>query len=237
MIGWKGRDRMPVRFFKKAENNLCFQFWNCVDLFYDMRICGRSLVRYVPSVFRDDKAGVGSTGSQSTHYVILKRIFSNVHLSSDDAFLDIGCGKGRVLAFLVSQKCPCPLYGVELNEAVGKEAEKWASRYKQISIIIGDAFLLDYNKFTVLSLARPFLPKTFYNCVDLLESTLTHPITLIYWYDQQSGNYLKNRSGWELQTTETVERINGIKISSAYLRYSIWTFDPQKKESSCIGPE
>lgn len=52
----------------------------------DKRICGQSLVKYVPSISRDDKNSVGGTGSQSTHYVILKRVFSHVKLDPDDVF-------------------------------------------------------------------------------------------------------------------------------------------------------
>ena len=42
-----------------------------MDSIIDLRICGQSLVKYVPSVYRDDANGVGMTGSQSTSYIIL----------------------------------------------------------------------------------------------------------------------------------------------------------------------
>ena len=83
----------------RIDNAISSHFWKIADSYTDRRICGRSLVKYVPSIFRDDKNGYGGTGSQSTHYALLRRVFSSVELKPNDVFLDVGCGKGRVLAF------------------------------------------------------------------------------------------------------------------------------------------
>ena len=212
----------------KIENAVCSRLLNAMDSAIDKRICGESLVEYVPSIFRDDKNGVGGTGSQSTRYMILKRVFSHVTLTPQDVFLDVGCGKGRVLAFLIREKCPCPLYGIEHNPEVSRVVEAWTARYPQTKIMAGDALLLDYDPFTVLMIARPFLPKTFLSFVERLEQTVKHPITLIYWVDQQSGHLLKDRPGWQMHFREILERINGLKVMRSPQGYSIWTFDPSK---------
>ena len=88
------------RFFTRIDNGVSHRLLNGMDAIINLRICGESLVEYVPSIDRNDAQGIGGTGSQSTHYVLLKHIFSHVKLTSDDVFLDVGCGKGRVLAFL-----------------------------------------------------------------------------------------------------------------------------------------
>ena len=200
-------------------------FW-IQDRLTDYRICGQSLTRYVPSVFRDDANGVGMTGSQSTSYVILKRIFSHVTLTDQDVFLDVGCGKGRVLAFLLKEHMPCKMYGIEINEVSGKVALDWTRKYKQVNVTLGDAFKLDYDPYTVLFLGRPFLPKTFLQFIEKFESDLTHPITLIYWVDQQSGYLLADRPGWEMQFRETLEKLYGLKIDKYPQSYSIWRYTP-----------
>ena len=211
---------------KRIWNALNRRILNVADYLNDRRICGQSLVKYVPSVFRDDPNGVGMTGSQSTHYIILNRIFSHIHLDESDCFLDVGCGKGRVLAFLLKQHCPCELYGIEINEISGSVAQEWTQRYSQVHVSIGDVFQLDYNQYTVLFLGRPFLPKTFLSFIERLESTLTHPLTVIYWVDQQSGHLLKNRAGWKIQMREKLEKIHGIKIANTPQSYSIWVYNP-----------
>ncbi len=200
-----------------------------MDRFIDRRICGQSLVKYVPSVFRDDANGVGMTGSQSTSYLILKRIFSHVSLTADDSFLDVGCGKGRVLAFLLRNRAPCALSGVEINEISGRVAQEWTERYPQVTVMLGDAFKLDYNPYTVLFLGRPFLPKTFLQFIERLEGTLEHAITLIYWVDQQSGYLLRERPGWKMEYREKLSTIHGLWISKAPQSYSIWTYDPSRR--------
>lgn len=217
----------------KVSNRLLYQ----ADEVIDQRICGVSLVPYVPSIFRDDQRGVGGTGSQSTHYLLLRRVFSHVSLTASDSFMDVGCGKGRVLAYLIRKKCPCALYGIEYNETVGKIAADWTERYEQAHIIIGDALSCDYNAYTVLSLARSFLPKTFLAFAEHLEQTLRHPVRLIYWYDQESGYLLKNRPGWKMLMRENVFRIHGIRIAPCPQGYSIWLYDPEQREDGRRGKE
>ena len=212
----------PAR-LKRAVNN---RILRAIDNYYDQKICGQSLVKYVPSVYRDDKNGIGMTGSQSTPYIVLKSIFSHVCLSSDDQFLDVGCGKGRVLAYLLKEKCLCQMYGIEINEISGKVAEDWTKKYEQVHVTIGDAFKLDFNQYTVLFLNRPFLPKTFAEFLEILEGQLKHPITFIYWVDQQSGFMLNSRRGWTMKYREVLYRIHGLHIADCPQGYSIWEYDP-----------
>ena len=202
-----------------------------MDSRIDRRICGQSLVKYVPSVYRNDAEGVGGTGSQSTNYVILRRIFSHVSLKKQDVFLDVGCGKGRVLAFLLKEKAPCKLFGIEINEISGRIAQEWTQKYEQAEVLLGDAFQLDYNAYTVLFLGRPFLPKTFLQFIEKIEASLTHPITLIYWVDQQSGYMLKNRPGWKLQFREKLNTIWGLRIERCPQAYSLWEYDPEQRRA------
>ena len=63
----------------------------------DLKICGEKLGVFVPSPF--DKE-VGATGCQSAPYKGLDVVLQDLRLSSDDSFIDIGCGKGRVDFFL-----------------------------------------------------------------------------------------------------------------------------------------
>lgn len=223
---------MLKQFIRKGVRCTRRKFWEAMDFVYDMRICGTSLVKYVPSIFRDNEVGIGGTGTQSTNYGMLKEMFSHVQLSPSDRFLDVGCGKGRVLAFLVKQKCPCDIHGIEHNPEVGRIAAEWAKRYKQVTVMIGDAFQIDYNNYTVLGLGRSFLPKTFLAFVEYLEKNLTHPITLIYWWDNESGHLLLDRPGWELRIRDKIRKIHGIRLTDHPQPYSIWIYDPRKK-SDC----
>ena len=104
------------------------------------------------------------TGSQSTHYSILKKIFDKVNIDESDSFIDVGCGKGRVLAYLVMHDYKCAITGIEINEISSKvelpegyhieyggqfESEERASRtIALVSIIsIFIIFMLLYGEF------------------------------------------------------------------------------------------
>ena len=122
---------------------------NIFDAVEDKKICGCSLVKYVPSLFRESK---GATGSQSTRYCILKEIFKNEQFSSNDSFMDIGCGKGRVIAYLLKNNFPGRLSGIELNDAVANFAKEWTNKYDNVSIISGDAFEQNFDAYNIFFL-------------------------------------------------------------------------------------
>ncbi|MBR4626314.1 MAG: class I SAM-dependent methyltransferase [Ruminococcus sp.] len=189
----------------------------------DKRICGCSLVKYVPSLYRET---MGATGSESTCYWALDKILKSVSFDESDSFIDVGCGKGRILAYLAGRKCPCPLTGIELNKEVYEYAENWAKAYPQISLINGNAFEQDYNKYTVMFLARPFETETFKQFADYLEKNLTHKIRLIYWWDTQSGSYLENRAGWKMMEREWIFTSHGLFMYHWPQRYTIWEYTP-----------
>ncbi len=85
------------------------------DSAWDRRICKKSLVKYVPSLYRESR---GATGSQSTRYWFLDDIFSGAEFADTDRFIDIGCGKGRVLAYMIKLGFKGKINGVELNDEV-----------------------------------------------------------------------------------------------------------------------
>lgn len=197
-----------------------------IDGIKDRKICGCSLVKYVPSLYRES---MGATGSQSTCYFTLDRIFKDSTFSENDSFIDVGCGKGRVLAYMVNKGYPCSLTGVELNADVAEYARNWAKRYENVNIISGSAFDLDYNDYSVLFMGRPFEPEMFHKFIDKLETELKHPIKLYYWVDQQSGQYLKDRKGWEMHIRERLFFLRGFFIYYSPQGYSIWTYTPDSE--------
>ena len=87
----------------------------------------------------------GPTGTQPTHYMILHHIFTKmVSISNADAIIDVGCGEGRVLAYLHRRFPRVSLAGVDFNEASIAVARRWA-RERGISLYCQDALTLDYQ--------------------------------------------------------------------------------------------
>ena len=166
------------------------------------------------------------TPSQPARYFILEKVFSHIELTPHDSFIDVGCGKGRILAYLLGKHCPCPIYGVELSETPGRIALEWTRKYENIKVILGDAFEIDYNLFTFLFLCQPFWPMTFIEFVNLVEKQLYHPIIMAYVFDQSSGKYLEGRKGWNLLYREEFYKIHGLQVAGGVRRYSIWRYTP-----------
>jgi len=209
-----------MRIVLRINNNVL----NVFDAIKDKKICGCSLVKYVPSLFRESK---GATGSESTRYFVLCEIFKDEKFSSNDNFMDIGCGKGRVIAYLLKNNFPGRLSGIELNDAVANFTKKWTSQYNNVSIISGDAFEQNFDAYNIFFLGRPFETEFFKRFIDKFEQELTHPVKIFYWCDQQSGNYLNGRDGWIAHKREWIFKKYGLYVSRCPQRYSIWTYTPQ----------
>lgn len=196
---------------------------NVFDAIQDKRICGCSLVKYVPSLFRESK---GATGSQATRYCVLDEIFKDEKFTPNDSFMDIGCGKARVIAYLLKFHFPGKLYGIELNADVANFAKNWTKKYENISIINGDAFEYNFDAYNIFFLGRPFETEFFIKFIEKFEREMTHPVKVFYWWDQQSGNFLNHRDGWDLYRREWIFKKQGFYVSSTPQRFSIWTYTP-----------
>ena len=210
-----------VRFIIKVTVKIACFF----DYLKDKKVCGCSLVKYVPSLYRET---LGATGSQATCYWALDEIFLDDTFTEHDKFVDVGCGKGRVLAYLIKNGAPCSLTGIELNKDVAEYAQAWVKRYDNVKIVNANAFDIDYNEFTVLFLGRPFETEVFYKFVNKLEETLNHKIKLYYWWDTQSGAYLENRPGWKGIRRRWIFMSHGLFMYSCPQRYTVWEYTPQK---------
>ena len=194
------------------------------DAAKDKKNCGRKLGVFVPTPYADSH---GATGSQSAPYIGLGKVLKGLYLARNDSFVDIGCGKGRVIAYLLSRGFQCSITGIEINPEVASVAKDWTAKYNNVEIVEGDAFGLDYNDYNVLFMYRPMETDTFKLFIDLLEMTLTHSIRLYYYVDGQSGYHLNDRPGWTLEKRHNIFFVKGLFIHREPQRYSVWTYSPE----------
>lgn len=230
-----------ISFLKKRKENW-YLFWHrdrahkLYDRHWDRKVCKCDLTEYVPSLCRESK---GATGSQQTHYRILDEIFKDLSFSESDSFIDVGCGKGRILAYMLLHKFKGKLTGIELNEEVASIAREWSKPYKNVSIIAGDAFLLDLTKYNIFFWGRPFEKKMFTEFLKKFENEVQKKVTVIYWVSQQSGHFLQNRPGWTRLRGGKLDKLKvwrwlpiSFKIAPVPQQYSIWEFDPEARSAS-----
>lgn len=119
-------------------------------------------------------------------YFFLKEIFKEITLNKDDIFVDIGCGKGRVV-FYVSQFDIKKAIGIEISDEIGKSAQDIAAKINTkvpIEIIISDATICDLSEITVFFMYNPFKMKTMLDVINNIKKSLDEnprKIKIIYF--------------------------------------------------------
>ena len=212
----------------RVFNNYAKRISEWLDIRHDQKLVSAKLGDYVPSEHRKD---MGATGSQSTPYYALREMIGADTFGETDVFADIGCGKGRVLAFMAAEMgFKGKIRGVELNPEVAAIAADWAKQFDNVEIIAGDAFIQDLSDITVMYLGRPFETEFFKKFIDKFESEIHHPVTVYYWVDQQSGFYLKDRAGWTREKRIKIYYNKCMPLVTVPQGFSKWTYIPQKTE-------
>lgn len=94
--------------------------------------------------------------TESSDYNILKWLFSKVDVNKADVIVDVGCGKGRVLLWLINNGYRNKLIGIELNQMVAAETRKKLVEYKNAAIISGNILSNIPPDATLFYLYHPF---------------------------------------------------------------------------------
>ncbi|WP_407180114.1 class I SAM-dependent methyltransferase [Bradyrhizobium sp. STM 3562] len=93
------------------------------------------------------------------NYSIIYKVLQLLALQRSDTFVDVGCGKGRVLCCAARQPCR-KVVGVDYSEDLCKEARNNAQRLRgakaPVLVQNGLAEDFDYTDATVLFLFNPF---------------------------------------------------------------------------------
>lgn len=199
---------------------ICGQLTTLYDTLRDYKLTGCSLSKYVNSIDRSI-----STGSESTRYWSLDSIFDDFDFEDAESFIDIGCGKGRVLAYVKSKGFKGNIYGIEHNPDVAEYAQAWAEKKENITVLSGDAFDLNCDDYSIIYFNRPFTENVFNNFVAKIENEVTHKIRVICYVDNYMAKSLKDRTGWTMQKQEILFKKGTIAYSYYPLRYSIWEYN------------
>ncbi len=208
---------------KPYINEMLHMIVNYYDTFYDKKICGRSLVTTIPTRYKN----LGATNSQPSHWLILKELFKNSKFTSDDKIIDIGCGQGRVIAFLIKKKFPGIIHGIEIDSEIAAICADWSKKYNQVSIFNGNAFEHEYNQYTVLFMGRPLEQPQLISFIEKLENEIDHPIMLYHNWSYHTEEYLKSRIGWRLLRSETYLKKYGLPLAYSPQKFSIFSYTPQ----------
>lgn len=196
---------------------------NNIDIYRDKQVCGMSLDVSVTSPFAQTH---GAIDTIHTPYGTLRAMLGREPFTAEDSIIDIGCGMGRPLAYLVRAKFPGKITGVEINPVVAECAQQWAARYDNVDVICGDAFELDLSAFTAFFMWKPMTPETFLRFAEKMEQEIDHPAKLFFLSDIGYSELLESRPRWTLERQEWIGRIHGIPQHGVPERFAVWLLTP-----------
>jgi len=96
---------------------------------------------------------------EPTPYVEIKELLAGLELCPNDVFLDLGCGKGRVVCSVAAKKIK-KVIGLEIQEDLAKIATqnlaKLTLKNTPVEIIVSDVVNFDMREATVIYMYWPF---------------------------------------------------------------------------------
>jgi 16S rRNA A1518/A1519 N6-dimethyltransferase RsmA/KsgA/DIM1 with predicted DNA glycosylase/AP lyase activity len=116
----------------------------------DFKYTGHFLGGNLKTRFKD----LGAHNTEHTGYGILDHILTRV--SADDVFVDIGCGKGRVISWLIGHGYKNTIIGIELDEKVAGASGKVFRKFNNVNIISGDVLKTLPSNGTFFYMFNPF---------------------------------------------------------------------------------
>lgn len=127
----------------------------------------------------ESKDSLGSEGDGIKYlgqdYASLDVMIEHLGLGADDVFLDLGCGKGRVICRVGKEPIKKSV-GVEfrddLVEIANDNAAQLKGRQTQVEVVCGDACDYDFTDVTVVFMYEPFGWKTLRRVLANIEESL-----------------------------------------------------------------
>jgi len=154
---------------RSAGNRDPRMFWEILSLFVSEMMEGMDTEgNTAGSQYRSD-----STGYEPTYYHILSLLLR--YVGPDDTFVDVGCGKGRVLWFIATRRRLRKAIGVEIEPELAqlaRENMKKARLRTPVTIIEADASQVDLSEGTVYYLFNPFGRETLLRFLGNIERSL-----------------------------------------------------------------
>ncbi len=142
----------------------------------------------------------GSHDYATVSYLEIMAIMRSLSLKSSDVFVDLGCGKGRVLCCASRFKVQ-EIIGVEINkdlcDIAERNARKLRGKKSHIKIINVSAKDFDYRRGTVYYLFNPFDVSALSSVLTKMEQSVRlHPRKIRIVYVNPVDEFLLTKSSW-----------------------------------------
>jgi SAM-dependent methyltransferase len=144
--------------------------------------------------------------SQATSYGVLSHVLRSI--APDDVFVDLGCGRGRVVCYVASRMRLRKVIGVELMAKMAEFAKQNAAKARlltPVEIVQGNAAIADLSEGTAYFLFNPFGEETLRQVLaNIRRSIAASPRTIRILYYNPLFEGLLDACDW-LKAEETIE--------------------------------
>jgi len=120
--------------FAHIISDLIRDFRYYTDFLLDLRYGG-----WFGGVIKTRHAHLGAKDTQSSFYYVMSPVFLYYPLRDSDVFVDVGCGKGRTINWLLVHGYRNRMIGIEIDEEIAGRTKKKFAKYKNVEIIGGNA--------------------------------------------------------------------------------------------------
>jgi len=182
----------------------CLYGW-CQEMLFDLKFSGRLLCGNEKTRFK----WLGANDVYHTDYSVMPLIFSLVLIGEQDVLVDVGCGKGRVINYWLSQGYANKMVGLELDPEVAAQTAQQFERWEQVEIIAGDAVANLPDEGTVFYFYNPFEWDKVVQFEERLALVSSHKEVTVIYYNPKSLPVFHN-GNWDVQFID-FEQDLGIK--------------------------
>jgi SAM-dependent methyltransferase len=112
--------------------------------------------KFLGGTIRSRYEHLGAFHVANTPYDDLPFLFAAAGVGDDDVLVDVGCGKGRVINWLLSHHPANRIVGIELDPDVCRATAKRLRRFANVEIRCGDATTMLPEPGTLFYLFNPF---------------------------------------------------------------------------------
>jgi SAM-dependent methyltransferase len=186
---------------------------------------GRSLARdlrfggILTGVVKTRHRHLGAHNIVNSPYSVLPHIFAG-RIHDDDVLVDIGCGKGRVINWWLSQGLRNRMVGIEIDPEIAAATAKRVRRFRNVTIVNGDATTSIPDDATLLYLYSPFDgPAMERFKAMLVQRFRRRGITLLYWNTEYVDAF-RDDEDWTI-TFVPLDHVGDPRIGGTHGQYAV----------------
>lgn len=197
------------------------------DIARDIALAGRPLAAPHATRFAEE----GAHDPTPTPYFVLDELLVPLHLGAGDHLLDVGCGCGRVLAYMHERFPAARATGVELDPKLACIAQAWTEPHSDLAVRQASVLDLDLTPYTHIYLFNPFDTAVLTRFLDKLTREARRPVTLVHMSDNGETYSYIGRPGFSLMFEGSIQSCRTaqgevVEVFGCPQHWSRWRFTP-----------